>query len=106
MTKDIRHVAVVGAGGMGALFGAILSEGGLEVTLVDTDRAHLDAIRRDGLRISGLGGDRRLMLATAHDAVKYCVWERLKSKAEAQGDKRAAVNVTCVTCRATLRQEV
>ena len=70
MTKDIRHVAVVGAGGMGALFGAILSEGGLEVTLVDTDRAHLDAIRRDGLRISGLGGDRRLMLATAHDAAQ------------------------------------
>ena len=34
MTKQIDHVTVVGAGGMGALFGAILSEGGLEVTLV------------------------------------------------------------------------
>ena len=45
MTQDIRHVAVVGAGGMGALFGAILCEGGLEVTLVDTDHEHMDAIR-------------------------------------------------------------
>ncbi len=70
MTKEIRHVAVVGAGGMGALFGAILSEGGLEVTLVDTDREHMDAIRESGLRISGLGGDRRLMLATADDAAQ------------------------------------
>ena len=41
MTQDIRHVAVVGAGGMGALFGAILCEGGLEVTLVDTDQEHM-----------------------------------------------------------------
>ncbi len=70
MTKEIRHVAVVGAGGMGALFGAILSEGGLEVTLIDTDREHMAAIRDKGLCISGLGGDRRLMLATAHDATQ------------------------------------
>ena len=70
MAKEIRHVAVVGAGGMGALFGAILSEGGLEVTLIDTDREHIAAIRDKGLCISGLGGDRRLMLATAHDATQ------------------------------------
>ena len=68
MTLNIHHVAVVGAGGMGALFGAILSEGGLEVTLVDTDREHIDAIRKNGLRISGFGGDRIQMLATAYDA--------------------------------------
>ena len=68
MTFNIHHVAVVGAGGMGALFGAILSEGGLEVTLVDTDRVHIDAIRKNGLRISGFGGDRIQMLATAYDA--------------------------------------
>ena len=66
MTQDIRHVAVVGAGGMGALFGAILCEGGLEVTLVDTDREHMAAIHDKGLRISGLGGDRCLMLSLIH----------------------------------------
>ena len=41
MTKQIHHVTVVGAGGMGALFGAILSEGGLEVTLVDLSLIHI-----------------------------------------------------------------
>ena len=38
------EIVVVGAGGMGALFGAILQDGGLRVTLVDTDTAHVEAI--------------------------------------------------------------
>ena len=67
MTKQIHHVTVVGAGGMGALFGAILSEGGLEVTLVDTNREHIDAIQKDGLLVSGYGDNRRLMLKATHD---------------------------------------
>lgn len=52
------HVAIIGAGGMGALFGAILQEGGLTVTLYDTDADHVSAIARDGLKIEGFGGDR------------------------------------------------
>jgi 2-dehydropantoate 2-reductase len=52
---------------MGALFGAILAEGGLEVTLVDTDRDHIESIRKDGLRITGLGDDRCQMIAAEHD---------------------------------------
>ena len=67
MTKHIHHVTVVGAGGMGALFGAILSEGGLEVTLVDTNREHIDAIQKNGLLVSGYGDNRRLMLKATHD---------------------------------------
>ncbi|MEC8120333.1 MAG: ketopantoate reductase family protein [Pseudomonadota bacterium] len=70
MNTDMRHVAVVGAGGMGALFGAILADGGLEVTLVDTNREHLEAIRRDGLRISGRGGERSQKIAVEHDVAK------------------------------------
>ena len=67
MTEAMHKVAVVGAGGMGALFGAILSEGGFDVTLVDTDRDHIEAIRANGLRISGLGDDRSLRIAAEHD---------------------------------------
>ena len=70
MNTDMRHVAVVGAGGMGALFGAILADGGLEVTLVDTNREHLAAIRRDGLRISGRGGEISQKIAVEHDVAK------------------------------------
>ena len=53
-------VVVVGAGGMGALFGAILQEGGLAVTLVDTNAEHVAAMKKYGLKITGFGGDRAI----------------------------------------------
>jgi 2-dehydropantoate 2-reductase len=61
------HVTVVGAGGMGALFGAILQEGGLEVVLVDANRAHVEAINAHGLKIEGFGGDRVMRMAATTD---------------------------------------
>ena len=37
-------IAIVGAGGMGALFGSILSENGLDVVLIDPNREHVESI--------------------------------------------------------------
>ncbi|MDH3713996.1 MAG: ketopantoate reductase family protein [Gammaproteobacteria bacterium] len=65
---DTNHIAVVGAGGMGALFGAILQDGGLRVTLVDTNPEHVDAIQRDGLKIVGFGGERTVSMQVTADA--------------------------------------
>ena len=67
MTKISKHVVVVGAGGMGALFGAILADGGVQVTLVDSDHHHIAAIREHGLHISGLGGERYQQIAAVTD---------------------------------------
>lgn len=67
MTGWKPHVTVVGAGGMGALFGAILQEGGLTVTLVDSNAAHVAAINRDGLRIEGFGGNRVVRIPATTD---------------------------------------
>ena len=53
-------IAVVGAGAMGCLFGGLLAEGGLDVTLVDVLQEHVDRINQDGLRIVGYGGDRSI----------------------------------------------
>lgn len=44
------RIAVVGAGGVGGLFGALLSRAGEEVAFVARGD-HLEAIRRDGLRV-------------------------------------------------------
>jgi 2-dehydropantoate 2-reductase len=57
-----KHVVVIGAGAMGCLFGGLLREGGLNVTLVDIWREHVDAINRNGLRILGHGGDRSVFV--------------------------------------------
>ncbi|NIE60442.1 MULTISPECIES: 2-dehydropantoate 2-reductase [unclassified Burkholderia] len=54
------RIAILGAGAMGSLFGGLLAESGEAVTLIDVNDAHLDAIRRDGLRIDDDRGERTL----------------------------------------------
>jgi 2-dehydropantoate 2-reductase len=62
-------VVVVGAGAMGSLFGGLLAEGGLPVTLVDVSRAHVDAINANGgLRFVGFGGERLVPIQATTDA--------------------------------------
>ena len=46
-------VACVGPGAIGGTLGAHLARAGHDVTLVDTVDAHVDAINRDGIRITG-----------------------------------------------------
>lgn len=53
-------IAVLGAGAMGCLFGGLLAENGLEVTLIDKWEEHIEAINKDGLKLTGVGGDRTL----------------------------------------------
>ena len=50
------RVAVFGAGGVGAYFGARLAEVGTELAVIARG-AHLDAIRADGLRVDSVLGD-------------------------------------------------
>jgi len=56
MQKKNIDVAIVGAGGMGALFGAILFENGVEVVLIDNNEKHVAAINSEGLKIEGYDG--------------------------------------------------
>ena len=51
------RIAVMGAGGVGGYFGGLLARAGKEVTFIARG-AHLDAIRREGLRVaSDLSGE-------------------------------------------------
>lgn len=51
------RVAVLGAGAMGAIFGAALGRAGAEVMFFDRRTDVVEAINRDGLRLSGVLGD-------------------------------------------------
>lgn len=53
-------IAILGAGALGCAIGAKLSEAGHEVWLVNRSLAHVEAIRREGLRIDDAEGSRRI----------------------------------------------
>ena len=65
--SDAPKVVVAGAGAMGCLFGGLLTEGGLDVTLLDVRQDHVDAVDRDGLKIVGHGGDRVIPIKATTD---------------------------------------
>ncbi len=62
-----QHVVVLGAGAMGSLFGGLVAEGGLDVTLVDPWQEHIDSIREHGLKMVGYGGDRHISVNATTD---------------------------------------
>ena len=54
MDRRMKKVLVVGCGAIGSLFAAHLAKGGeVEVYAFDVSQSHIDAINRDGLRLSG-----------------------------------------------------
>ena len=48
-------IAFVGAGGMGASIGAYALEGGAEMFFIDPFKAHIDAVKENGLTINDIG---------------------------------------------------
>lgn len=85
MTEDWRpgKVVVLGAGAMGGLFGATLCEGGLDVTLVDVWREHVDVINASGLTLTGHGGERVVPV-----------------RATTNPDAAGTADLVCVQCKA------
>lgn len=61
-------IAIVGAGAMGSLFGALLSKGGGDVRLLDIWQAHVDAIETNGLSIERDGEVSTVRLRATTDA--------------------------------------
>lgn len=59
------HVVIAGAGAMGCLFGGLLAERGLRVTLLARREEHVAAIRERGLLIVGEGGERHVPIGAA-----------------------------------------
>ena len=55
-------IAIVGAGAMGSLFGALLREAGAEVWLLDVWQDHIDAINEHGLSIEAAGQTRTVAI--------------------------------------------
>ena len=67
MINKNLNVAVLGSGAMGFLFGGLLAEKGLKVTLIDVWKEHIDAINKNGLKMDGFGGDRFIKISATND---------------------------------------
>ena len=46
---------VVGAGAMGGVYGLSLIEAGYKVNFLDVNRDHVDVVKENGFRLSGIG---------------------------------------------------
>lgn len=93
MSFENPKVVVVGAGAMGGLFGGLLAEGGLDVTLVDAWPEHIAAIRRKGLRIVGVGGDRDIPVKATTDATEVKTADVVLFQCKAFSNEPAARSV-------------
>jgi 2-dehydropantoate 2-reductase len=93
MAYERPKVVIVGAGAMGGLFGALLAEGGLEVTLIDLRRDHIAAIRAHGLRVVGVGGDRAIPLGATTDASEIAGADVVFFQCKAFANQAAATSV-------------
>ena len=47
------RMAVMGAGSLGTIIGALITKGGLEIDLIDVNTAHVNALKERGAKITG-----------------------------------------------------
>src|SRR5579862_9032062 len=70
----MKKVLIVGCGAIGSLFAAHLASGGeVEVYAFDVSQTHVDAINRDGLRLSGAGDLHVRLVKASTDAAELPV---------------------------------
>ena len=49
----MKRIAIMGAGSMGMILGAYIAKSGRQVDLIDVNRAHVDAMNKNGARVTG-----------------------------------------------------
>jgi 2-dehydropantoate 2-reductase len=60
------RIGIVGAGAIGCVVGGMLTRAGRDVTLVDQWPEHVDALKRQGLRLSGTCGEHTVRVTAMH----------------------------------------
>ena len=60
------RIGIIGAGAIGCVVGGMLTKAGRDVTLIDQWPEHVEAIKRQGLRLSGTCGDHVIRAKALH----------------------------------------
>jgi 2-dehydropantoate 2-reductase len=61
-------IAIIGVGAMGSVYAALLASAGHEVSAIDVWQEHIQAIRKNGLRVEGASGDRTVRIHATTNA--------------------------------------
>jgi 2-dehydropantoate 2-reductase len=64
------RVAVIGAGALGSVFGALLHEAGIDTVLIERDKKCVELVQREGLNLEGVSGDRIVHLNMVQDPAR------------------------------------
>jgi 2-dehydropantoate 2-reductase len=60
------RIGIMGAGAIGSVVGGMLTKAGHDVTLIDQWPAHVEAMKKDGLKLSGTCGDHVIPVNAIH----------------------------------------
>lgn len=60
------RIGIIGAGAIGSVVGGMLTRAGRDVTLIDQWPEHVEAMRRQGLRLSGTCGEHTVKVKALH----------------------------------------
>ena len=63
-------IAIVGTGAMGSVYAGLFASAGHEVWAIDRWQEHVDAMRKNGLRLEGASGDRTVKLNATSNATE------------------------------------
>src|SRR3954447_9435645 len=62
----IRRIGIMGAGAIGSVVGGMLAKAGHDVTLIDQWPPHIEAMKQNGLTLSGTCGDHVVPVTALH----------------------------------------
>jgi 2-dehydropantoate 2-reductase len=65
--RGYMRTAIIGAGALGSVLGALLTEGGCETTLVERNPAEVEHVLKNGLQVGGVSGERNVKVAITAD---------------------------------------
>lgn len=95
-------IAVVGAGAMGSLFGGLLAEKGLGVTLIDVWKDHINEINSNGLKMVGYGGDRQIKVTATDNPSEMLPVDVILVQCKASNTADAIINAKPIIHKGTV----
>ena len=95
-------IGIVGTGAMGSIYACLLADAGHEVWAVDVNRVQIDAIRANGVRVSGASGDRTVRINATTDHREPGICDLVVIATKAMDVERAAADARSLIGQGTL----